>query len=75
MHEAPQSNTGRSRQKSLISLVAPAMERFNAFDSRWRFTCAAAAEALARELDSVVDDADAGQHGDVWSSLMRRFSR
>ena len=30
-------------------------------------------QSLARELDGVVDDADAGQHDDVWPLLMRRF--
>ena len=32
-----------------------------------------AAWSLARELDRVVDDADAGQHGDIWPWLMRGF--
>jgi hypothetical protein len=30
-------------------------------------------QSLARELGGVVDDADAGQHDDVWPLLMRSF--
>jgi hypothetical protein len=30
-------------------------------------------QSLARELNGGVDDADAGQHDDVWPLLIRRF--
>jgi hypothetical protein len=78
----PPSRTPADPGKAVISLVALAMERFNASDSTMmaavcRPPLPALVEGDRRSVPcqeiSAVDDADAGQHDAVWPLLMRRF--
>jgi len=75
----PPSRTPADPGKTLISLVALAMERFNASDSEdgGGYPLPALVEGGRRLVPcqeiSAVDDADAGQHDAVWPLLMRRF--